>query len=102
MLSSRAWWLLAELHQSLAGCFGAFSFRNMPTLKQVDGEDIGKFKTNQLASQALAETGGRREVLCQLNKFCCIVIFDNHSISLLSPENKGLVHRLRLLTKQSK
>ncbi|KAF9653379.1 hypothetical protein BDM02DRAFT_3087384 [Thelephora ganbajun] len=61
-----------EAVSSPADDFGAFSFKNLPVLKQANDEVIRKFKTDQMApiSQALGETGvqNRRRSLSQRMK----------------------------------
>ena len=59
-----------EVTSSPADDFGAFSFKNLPVLKQANDEVIRKLKTDQMTSQALAETGAqnRRRSLSQRMK----------------------------------
>lgn len=61
-----------EVVSSPADDFGAFSFKNLPVLKQANDEVIRKLKTDQMApiSQTLVETGvqNRRRSLSQRMK----------------------------------
>lgn len=59
-----------EVTSSPADDFGAFSFKNLPVLKQANDEVIRKLKTDQMTSQALVETGAqnRRRSLSQRMK----------------------------------
>ena len=81
-----------EVASSPADDFGAFSFKNLPVLKQANDEVIRKFKTDQMAplTQGLVETGAqnrRRSLSQRMKKPPGNVVTSNIDISKGSPTN---------------
>ena len=77
---------------SPADDFGAFSFKNLPVLKQANDEVIRKFKTDQMAppTQGLAEAGSqnrRRSLSQRMKKPPGNVVTSNIDTSKGSPTN---------------
>lgn len=81
-----------EVTSSPADDFGAFSFKNLPVLKQANDEVIRKFKTDQLAplTQGSVETGAqnrKRSLSQRMKKPPGNVVTSNIDTSKGSPTN---------------
>ena len=81
-----------EITSSPADDFGAFSFKNLPVLKQANDEVIRKFKTDQMTplTQGLVESGAqnrRRSLSQRMKKPPGNVVTNNIDASKGSPTN---------------
>lgn len=80
-----------EVASSPADDFGAFSFKNLPVLKQANDEVIRKFKSDQMGppTQTSVETGAnrRRSLSQRMKKAPGNVVTTNIDISKGSPTN---------------